>query len=234
MFLPGVGIGGRGGTYQGEEECVRAVGMHLYWPKRSFGQGNIFTPVCHSVHRGGVPDQARPPDQAGTRPMTRYTPGTRQVHHPGPGRYTPWDQVHPPGPGRYTPWTRCTPETRQVHPSGTRCTPWDQVGTPPGTRNTPPDQAGTPPGTRYTPLGTRQVHPLGPDRYTSPQPLPPPGSSRLRNTVNDRPVRILLECILVLECFLVENALKLSLGPIHAKQKLERSKKKRRTFKEKN
>ena len=25
-----------------------------YRPKRSFGQGNIFTPVCHSVHRGGV------------------------------------------------------------------------------------------------------------------------------------------------------------------------------------
>ena len=24
-----------------------------YRPKRSFGQGNIFTPVCHSVHRGG-------------------------------------------------------------------------------------------------------------------------------------------------------------------------------------
>ena len=22
--------------------------------KRSLGQGNIFTPVCHSVHRGGV------------------------------------------------------------------------------------------------------------------------------------------------------------------------------------
>ena len=26
-----------------------------YRPKRSFSQGNIFTPVCHSVHRGGVP-----------------------------------------------------------------------------------------------------------------------------------------------------------------------------------
>ena len=33
------------------------VGLQLrfayYRPKRSFGQGNIFTPVCHSVHRGG-------------------------------------------------------------------------------------------------------------------------------------------------------------------------------------
>ena len=27
--------------------------QHFYRPKRSFGQGNIFTPVCHSVHRGG-------------------------------------------------------------------------------------------------------------------------------------------------------------------------------------
>ena len=26
----------------------------LYRPKRSFGQGNIFTSVCHSVHRGGL------------------------------------------------------------------------------------------------------------------------------------------------------------------------------------
>ena len=25
-----------------------------YRPKRSFGQGNIFTSVCHSVHRGGL------------------------------------------------------------------------------------------------------------------------------------------------------------------------------------
>ena len=31
-----------------------ACNKHIYWPKRSFGQGNIFTPVCHSVHREGV------------------------------------------------------------------------------------------------------------------------------------------------------------------------------------
>ena len=29
------------------------INHNLYRPKRSFGQGNIFTPVCHSVHRGG-------------------------------------------------------------------------------------------------------------------------------------------------------------------------------------
>ena len=39
------GVGGMGANIQ---FC------HIYRPKRSFGQGNIFTPVCHSVHRGGV------------------------------------------------------------------------------------------------------------------------------------------------------------------------------------
>ena len=50
--------------------------------KRSLGQGNIFAPVCHSVHRGGTwagnPQQVYP--QAGTPPGW-YTPL---------GRYTPW------------------------------------------------------------------------------------------------------------------------------------------------
>ena len=27
--------------------------VYIYWPKQSFGQGNIFRSVCHSVHRGG-------------------------------------------------------------------------------------------------------------------------------------------------------------------------------------
>ena len=54
--------------------------------KRSLGQGNIFTPVCHSVHGGGLPqcmpgnhppDQAHPPgsgppDQAPPPPQTRH------------------------------------------------------------------------------------------------------------------------------------------------------------------
>ena len=29
------------------------MAINCYRPKQSFGQGNIFTPVCHSVH-GGV------------------------------------------------------------------------------------------------------------------------------------------------------------------------------------
>ena len=78
--------------------------------KRSLGQGNIFTPVCHSVHRGECLARYTP---LGTRytPQDRYTPGTR---------YTPWDQVHPPGPG--TP-PGPGPPWDQVHPSGTRYTP---------------------------------------------------------------------------------------------------------------
>ena len=107
--------------------------------KRSLGQGNIFTPVRHSVHRGGSTWPGTPPGTRQVHPLqTRYTPQTRyppdQVP-PGPGRYTP------PGPGRYIPLD-------QVHP--------------------PPNQAGTPPPQPGTP-GTRQVHPPpGPGRYTPP------------------------------------------------------------------
>ena len=113
---------------------LRNLELHHYGPQRSCGQGNVFTPVCHSVHRGGVclsacwdttPPSRHPPDQ--TPPWSRY----------------------PPGAG--TPRTKYTP----------------------GTKYTPPN------GTKYTP------------------PSPPPGN-RLRHTVNERPVRILLECILVL------------------------------------
>ena len=86
---------------------------------------------------------------------------------------------------------------------------------PPQTRQTPPDQADPPrpgrppprPGRHPPPHGTRQTppgpgrQPLGPGRHPPlPQnrqtPLPPPGS-RLQHTVYERPVRILLECILV-------------------------------------
>ena len=79
-----------------------------YRPQRSCGQGNIFAPVCHSVHRG----------LGGVWYLSMYRP--------------------------------------------------------------PPEQ--TPPRSRQPP-GSR----------------PPPGS-RLRHMVNERPVRILLECILVLTC----------------------------------
>ena len=90
--------------------------LFYYRPQGSCGQGNIFTPVCHSVHRGGCLPQcmvgyhhrplgADPPDQGDP-------PGTRQT--PPRTRQTPQDQADPLGPGRQS--------------------PWDQADTPPGTR----------------------------------------------------------------------------------------------------
>ena len=53
---------------------------HYYRPQRSCCQGNIFAPVCHSVHRGVLPwcmlgyhTSSGP----GTPPRTRHPPGTR-------------------------------------------------------------------------------------------------------------------------------------------------------------
>ena len=120
--------------------------------KRSLGQGNIFTPVCHSVHRGGgVPGRYTPPGQV-------HPP--RQVHPPWTG--TPPGQVYPPGqvhlPGRYTPLGRYTPSGRYTPPLD-RYTPLGRY-TPPGSY-TPPGQVHPPPLDRYTPPG--QVHP--PPRY---------------------------------------------------------------------
>ena len=64
--------------------------------KRSLGQGNIFAPVCHSVHSGGSTWAGIP--QAGIPPWAGTPPG--QVHPqagtPPLGRYTPYGQVHPP------------------------------------------------------------------------------------------------------------------------------------------
>ena len=63
--------------------------------------------------------------------------------------------------------------------------------TPPSSEN-PPCQ-GEPPPTRENPPGP---DPPGPEPPPGPDPPSPPGS-RLQHTVNERPVRILLECILV-------------------------------------
>ena len=84
-----------------------------YYPrKRSLGQGNIFAPVCHSVHKGEYLGRY-PPWQV---PPSRYTPW--QVHLPAvtpPGRYTPLGRypllcryTHSPTPRQAPPW--------QVHP----------------------------------------------------------------------------------------------------------------------
>ena len=111
---------------------VLQFSLYYYRPKRSFGQGSILTPVCHSFcsQGGEVPDQA--PSLAGTHPLAG-PPG--QVHplwaDASPlGRYTPW-QVHPPL-GRYSPWAGTPPMGRY--------SPW--AGTSPGRYTL---QAGTPP-----------------------------------------------------------------------------------------
>ena len=142
--------------------------------KRSLGQGNIFTPVCHSVHGGEYlgrypppRDQVHPQDRVDppyqVPPQTRYTPlGPGTPTPSGPG--TPWDQVHPLGQG--TPSRLGTPPGPGTPPRDQKCPPWTRYTT--LTRYTTPPGPGTS-HTWYTPGD--QVHPRGPGtplgiRYT--------------------------------------------------------------------
>ena len=93
------------------------VEIYIYYrPKRSFGQGNVFTPVCDSVN-GGEEYLTRHPrrDQAG----------------------------NPPGPGRYPPEQAGTPPDQGGTPPGTRQEPLPPPSCPlpPGTRSPPPGTA---------------------------------------------------------------------------------------------
>ena len=100
------------------------------------------------------------------------------------------------------------PPSRADTPLGAD-TPWEQ--TPPLEADTPPEQ--TPPRSRHippeqTPPGAdtpQSRHPLGTDTLLEQTPpweqTPLPPGSRLQHTVNERPVRILLECILVVTEF---------------------------------
>ena len=81
-----------------------------------------------------------------------------------------------------------TPRTR---PPGSRHPP-EQTHTP--REQTPPSPGSDLPGSRHSP--TRPLR----SRHPPKQQTPPPGS-RLQHTVNERPVRILLECILVFLLF---------------------------------
>ena len=152
--------------------------IHFYRPQRSWAKV-IFSQACvkNSVHGGGLPQC-----------MLGYTPPDQTPRDQAPcplGADTPPDQAPPrsrhppPRPGTH-------PQTR---PPGSRHPP-DQAHTPLGA-DTPPDQA-TPPEAD-TPLQTR--HPS--QEQTPPGPGTPPPGSRRQHTVNERPVRILLECILV-------------------------------------
>ena len=114
------------------------------------------------------------------------------AHRGGSPENTPQDQgdtTTPPQTKENPPGTRETPP-----PSRTRETP-----PPPGPRRTP-----HPPGPRRTPSPGTKENPPGP-RRTPPPPRTrqtPPSGRRLQHTVNERPVRILLECILVFLLFL--------------------------------
>ena len=124
--------------------------------------------------------------------MLGYTPPGADT----PREQTPWSRhppeqtpplAHPPGadppeqtpPIADTPLGADTPQSRHTHPQQT------------------PPRADTPPGSRHppgadTPLGAdtpREQTPLGAGRH--------PSGCRLQHTVYERPVRILLECILV-------------------------------------
>ena len=105
-----------------------------YRPKRSFGQGNIFTPVCHSVHRGGCFSLPDPP--TGADPPRMENP---------PGWRNPPGMENPPG-------ADTTP--------GWRTPPWH--GEPPP-EQTPPRMENPPPGKQTPAYGLRSAgtHPTG-------------------------------------------------------------------------
>ena len=129
----------------------------------------MFLHVSVILFMGGSLGSPPPWDQADTPPQAGRTP---------PAGKPPWDQADPPG--------RENPPSRE-NPPGTRQTTSGREN-PPGTRQTPRTRQ-TPPRQGETPRDQAD-NPPGPGR--------PPGR-RLRHTVNERPVRILLECILV--CF---------------------------------
>ena len=96
-----------------------AVMTNIYRPQRSCGQGNIFTPVCHSVHRGSVCLSTcwdtTPPTGADTHleqtsPWQQTPPGSRHTHPPGAD--TAPQNRHPSGgdtPLSRPPWSRHPP-----------------------------------------------------------------------------------------------------------------------------
>ena len=107
-----------------------------YWPQRSCGQGNIFTPVCHSfcsqggrgsasVHAGIPPTphprSRSPPDQTPPHPPPRSRPPQTRHHLPPgpdtPRADTPLEQTPP---GADPPQTRHHPPGKQTPAYGLR------------------------------------------------------------------------------------------------------------------
>ena len=106
--------------------------QYFYRPQRSCAQGNIFTLVCHSVHRGGLPQcmLGYQPPWADTLLRSRHPSQSRTPREQTPPLGGPPPRPHPPlgadTPGADPPWT--TPRSR----------------TPPGSRHSPNHT--TPPG----------------------------------------------------------------------------------------
>ena len=133
--------------------------LHLqicfYWPQQSCGQGNIFTPVCHSVHRGvsasvhaGIP----PPPGAETPweqtpPQSRQPPRSRHPLEQTPSEQTPPWSRHPP-PGADIPQEQTSPEytpPRSRHPPEEQPSPRaDTPPHPPGADTSPSPWKQTP------------------------------------------------------------------------------------------
>ena len=73
-----------------------------YRPQRSCSQGNVFTPVCHSVHRGvrassqeaRLPPGKHAPPPRSTHPPRKHVPPSPGKHAP-PGKHTPHGSIHP-------------------------------------------------------------------------------------------------------------------------------------------
>ena len=161
------------------QQSKAQVVCHNYRPKRSFGQGNIFTPVCHSVHRG-VSQHALQVSPGGVwsggSPIFQGVSNFSGVFNFSGGGglqfFWGWSPIFL-GVGNRPPW-----EIGDHPPQKKLETPRDQ--TPPNNWRPPfPQEIG--------------------DHHPPPRKIGDPPGTRHRNTVNVRPVRILLECILVNE-----------------------------------
>ena len=87
-----------------------------YRPQWSCGQGNIFAPVCHSIHGGGGIPEGTEADPPGSRPPWSRPPW-EQTPPPPQDQTPPRADYPPPTPPR----TRHTPPPREAE-SGIRST----------------------------------------------------------------------------------------------------------------
>ena len=106
------------GRYRQCTGGMHPTGMQsCYRPQQSCGQGNIFTPVCHSVHRGG---RGSASVHAGIPPREQTAPPRADTHPPEQTPHPPEQTPHPPGAD--TPAGKQTPayglRAAGTHPTG--------------------------------------------------------------------------------------------------------------------